>query len=226
MEIYNNDEQQAEAIKERWKENGKVILVGATLGLVGMFGWRYFNEYRQGQMEQGAIAYEAIIKQLDADHEKAFAPEDDWRQLALWSFHQALSAHEKRAIAKGLSSVHPPEVTFAEFDAWMRARRVRVATGKPGKPDPQPQQVPAQTPPAIQSAPLAATAASNVPASRSNAMVMPQPADHAVPAPARHCGCVPKKLLCPRLPEGATPRRCVHRTARVPARPCLWAAHG
>ena len=74
MEIYNNDEQQAEAIKEWWKENGKAILVGATLGLVGMFGWRYFNEYRQGQMEQGAIAYEAIIKQLDADHEKAFAP--------------------------------------------------------------------------------------------------------------------------------------------------------
>ncbi|SIQ16846.1 septal ring lytic transglycosylase RlpA family protein [Solilutibacter tolerans] len=73
-------------------------------------------------------------------------------------------------------------MTAAEFDAWMRARRVRVATGKPGKPDPQPQQVPAQTPPAIQSAPLAATAASNVPASRSNAMVMPQPADHAVPA--------------------------------------------
>lgn len=74
MEIYNNDEQQAEAIKEWWKENGKAILVGTALGLVGMFGWRYFNEYRQGQMEQGAIAYEAIIKQLDADHDKAFAP--------------------------------------------------------------------------------------------------------------------------------------------------------
>ena len=74
MEIYNSDEQQAEAIKEWWKENGKAILVGATLGLVGMFGWRYFNEYRQGQMEQGAIAYEAIVKQLQTDHEKAFAP--------------------------------------------------------------------------------------------------------------------------------------------------------
>ena len=25
-----------------------------------------------------------------------------------------------------------------EFDAWMQSRRVRVATGKPGRPDPQP----------------------------------------------------------------------------------------
>ena len=68
-----------------------------------------------------------------------------------------------------------------EFDAWMRARRVRVATGKPGKPDPQPQHLPAQTPPAIQSAPLSATAASDVAAARSNAMVTPQPADRAAP---------------------------------------------
>jgi predicted negative regulator of RcsB-dependent stress response len=73
VEIYNNDEQQAEAIKEWWKENGKAILVGTALGLVGMFGWRYFNEYRQGQMEQGAVAYDAIVKQLGADKEKAFA---------------------------------------------------------------------------------------------------------------------------------------------------------
>ena len=71
-----------------------------------------------------------------------------------------------------------------EFDAWMRARRVRVATGKPGKPDPQPQQLPAQTPPAITSAPLSATAAHNVAASRSNAMVTPQPADRPMPVSA------------------------------------------
>jgi len=73
VEIYNSDEQQAEAIKEWWKENGKAILIGATLGLVGMFGWRYFNEYRQQQMEEGAVAYEAIVRQLAAGDDKAFA---------------------------------------------------------------------------------------------------------------------------------------------------------
>ena len=72
MEIYNSDEQQAEAIKAWWKENGKAILVGATLGLVGMFGLRYYNEYRQGQMEQGAIAYQQVIKQLTEGKDKAF----------------------------------------------------------------------------------------------------------------------------------------------------------
>lgn len=76
-------------------------------------------------------------------------------------------------------------MTATEFDAWMRARRVRVATGKPGTPDAQPQHVPAHAPPAIAAAPLSATAASNVSAARSNAMVTPQPADRpAAAAPA------------------------------------------
>lgn len=55
------------------------------------------------------------------EHENVFSQDDDWQQLALWSFHQALSAHEKHALAKGLSSVYPPEVTFAEFDTCMRS---------------------------------------------------------------------------------------------------------
>ena len=54
------------------------------------------------------------------ENERTFTQNDDWQQLALWSFHQALSAHERRALAKGLPSIHPREVTFAEFDTWMR----------------------------------------------------------------------------------------------------------
>ena len=72
MEIYNNDDQQAEAIKNWIKENGKAVLFGATIGLVGMFGWRYYNEYRQSQMEQASVAYEVVVKQLASDKEKAF----------------------------------------------------------------------------------------------------------------------------------------------------------
>jgi len=52
-------------------------------------------------------------------NEKAFAEEDHWRQLALWAFHQSLEFYEKRALANGLP-LYPHEVTFGEFDHWMR----------------------------------------------------------------------------------------------------------
>jgi len=52
-------------------------------------------------------------------NEKALPQGDDWRQLALWAFHQALGAHEKRSLAKGLP-LYPHEVAFDEFDTRMR----------------------------------------------------------------------------------------------------------
>jgi hypothetical protein len=53
-------------------------------------------------------------------NEDAFSENDNWRQLALWAFHQALGAYEKRALAKGLP-LYPHQVAFDEFDARMRA---------------------------------------------------------------------------------------------------------
>ena len=57
--------------------------------------------------------------------------------------------------------------TADEFDAWMASRRVRVATGKPGTPDPAPQAVAAAAPVAAASAPPSpVTAAALVAATR------------------------------------------------------------
>ena len=53
-------------------------------------------------------------------NEQAFPQDDDWRQLGLWAFHQALQDHERRATANGLP-LHPREIAFDEFDTWMRA---------------------------------------------------------------------------------------------------------
>ncbi|ORT48932.1 membrane protein [Vibrio sp. qd031] len=44
MEIYDDEEQQVEAIKNWWQENGKAIVVGAVVGLGGLFGWRYYQD--------------------------------------------------------------------------------------------------------------------------------------------------------------------------------------
>lgn len=53
-------------------------------------------------------------------NEGAFSLDDDWRQLALWAFHQALADHERQALVKRVP-LYPHGVTFDEFDAWMRA---------------------------------------------------------------------------------------------------------
>ena len=41
MDIYSTEEQQVDAIKQFWKDYGSSIIVGAVVGLGGLYGWNY-----------------------------------------------------------------------------------------------------------------------------------------------------------------------------------------
>lgn len=64
MEVYTTEEQQVEVIKSWWKENGTSVIAGTVIGLVGLFGWRYYNEMQQSNQEAASQAYNAMTAQL------------------------------------------------------------------------------------------------------------------------------------------------------------------
>ena len=41
IEGYETEEQQVEAIKKWWKANGNTLIIGAVVGLAGLWGWRF-----------------------------------------------------------------------------------------------------------------------------------------------------------------------------------------
>lgn len=67
MEQFATEEQQVEAIKKFWKENGMAIVVGAVLGLGGLYGWRYYNDSVMASKEAASDSYQQAIAQLDTD---------------------------------------------------------------------------------------------------------------------------------------------------------------
>jgi predicted negative regulator of RcsB-dependent stress response len=74
MERFETEEQQIEAIKRFWKENGTVIILGAVLGLGGLWGWRYYNDTMIASKESASQAYSASISE--------FAENDDIQALS------------------------------------------------------------------------------------------------------------------------------------------------
>lgn len=64
MEVYTTEEQQVEVIKSWWKENGTSVIAGTVIGLVGLFGWRYYNEHQLAGQEAASSAYNAMTTQL------------------------------------------------------------------------------------------------------------------------------------------------------------------
>ncbi len=61
MEIYSTEEQQVEAIKRFWKDYGTPILIGAVVGLGGLYGWNYYSDHTVSLAENASDAYSAAM---------------------------------------------------------------------------------------------------------------------------------------------------------------------
>lgn len=69
MEVYTTEEQQVEAIKKFWKDNGTAIILGAVIGLGGLWGWRYYNEQRIVGMDEASAQYQQVMQALENDEQ-------------------------------------------------------------------------------------------------------------------------------------------------------------
>lgn len=71
MEIFNTEEQQVEAIKRFWKENGVAIIAGVVLGLGGLYGWRYYETTTLEKNMAQSNAYSILLEQSQTGTDNA-----------------------------------------------------------------------------------------------------------------------------------------------------------
>ena len=57
IEISDSEEEQVDKIKKWWNSNGKQIIAGAAIGLAGVFGWNYYNDYQDNQTLNARTLY-------------------------------------------------------------------------------------------------------------------------------------------------------------------------
>ena len=67
MEIYETEEEQLEAFKRWWKENGQSTIVGLVLGIAIILGWNYWQDHKKVQAEQASQLYGQLIQAVAAD---------------------------------------------------------------------------------------------------------------------------------------------------------------
>ena len=61
MDPYSADAQQVEDVKKWWRENGLSVVLGLTLGISGIFGWRYWQDVKIEQAEAASVLYSGMI---------------------------------------------------------------------------------------------------------------------------------------------------------------------
>ncbi len=65
MDEYLSDKEQVERLRQWWRENGWFLIGGVALGLLGLYGYNQYFEYRDRQSEEAAALYAAIKQEAD-----------------------------------------------------------------------------------------------------------------------------------------------------------------
>ena len=76
MDVYKTEEEQAEAIKKWWHENGKSIVAGIIIGVTAIFGWRAYINHNAIKAKEASILYEQLLvasRKNEADNIRTLA---------------------------------------------------------------------------------------------------------------------------------------------------------
>jgi predicted negative regulator of RcsB-dependent stress response len=65
VETYQTEEQQVEAIKKFWSENGNSIIAGIVIGLSGYIGWGYYQDSKIAAQEAVSASYQQLIESTE-----------------------------------------------------------------------------------------------------------------------------------------------------------------
>lgn len=61
MSVYQTEEEQVEALKRWWKENGTSIIAGIVIGLGGVFGWQAWGGYQDRVGKEASQSFNQVL---------------------------------------------------------------------------------------------------------------------------------------------------------------------
>lgn len=142
MNTYQGEEEQVQALKEWWKENGRAVIAGLVIGVAVIGGYRYWTNWQKSQAEQASMLYARVItaaanrdQQLaSVDGQKIIEGYSGTPYAALTSLVLASLAVEKQDYAAAVAQLqwvldNSGNDGF-QYVARLRLARIMAAQGK------------------------------------------------------------------------------------------------
>ncbi len=143
-----SEEEQLDAVKRWWKENGMSLIAGAVLAAAGVFGWNAWQNYQQGQAEAASMRYQQLVTITTGDelNEDQITRARDlvseltdehggtlYAELALLlEARLAVQQDDLEGARTALESVSEDSSRrYVQSLAWLRLARIELADGNP-----------------------------------------------------------------------------------------------
>lgn len=67
MEVYSNENEQVDALRRFFAQNGKALVVGVIIGVGALTGWHYWNTHQEGNHQEASKIYQQVSVGLDSN---------------------------------------------------------------------------------------------------------------------------------------------------------------
>ncbi|ADD78023.1 MULTISPECIES: YfgM family protein [Pantoea] len=66
MEVYSNENEQVDALRRFFANNGKALAVGVVIGIAALGGWRYWSSHQQDSAKTISAEYQKVTRAMQA----------------------------------------------------------------------------------------------------------------------------------------------------------------
>jgi len=134
VEVYSNENEQVDALRRFFANNGKALAIGVVLGIGALVGWRYWSTHQDTSARQVSANYQQVTSALDASKPQTleaaakFASENSNTYGALASLDLAKQYVDKNELAKAATQLQSgiKNTQDANLQAVMNLRLARI----------------------------------------------------------------------------------------------------
>lgn len=134
MEVYSNENEQVDALRRFFANNGKALAIGVVLGIGALVGWRYWSTHQDTSAREVSANYQQVTSALDASKPQTleaaakFASENSNTYGALASLDLAKQYVDKNELGKAATQLQSgiKNTQDANLQAVMNLRLARI----------------------------------------------------------------------------------------------------
>lgn len=134
MEVYSNENEQVDALRQFFANNGKFLAVGVIIGIAALGGWRFWSSHQEGTDKTASAEYQQLTSAMQADKPDSleavatFASENNNTYGALASLDLAKQYVETNQLDKAITLLQSglKDTKDANLQAVINLRLARI----------------------------------------------------------------------------------------------------
>lgn len=134
MEVYSNENEQVDALRQFFANNGKFLAVGVIIGIAALGGWRFWSNHQEGTDKAASAEYQQLTSAMQADKPDSlqavatFASENNNTYGALASLDLAKQYVETNQLDKAITLLQSglKDTKDANLQAVINLRLARI----------------------------------------------------------------------------------------------------